>query len=152
MAEEGIDDGGSLNTPEDKTSENDILDGIPDEDESLDKKKEPDKSEIVQKRKWREKYLKSQERIRALETQVEEKKQSKQSTDIEDKELAAQRYIREMARKEYEAIQAETKAKEEKILEDFQDKLDTILEEYPDFTEDQILEACEEYDVEPKIA
>jgi hypothetical protein len=154
MADE-IDDGGSLNQPGDQTPKNEVnLDGIPDEDDGLDGKlkEAPDKSEIVQKRKWREKYLRGQETIRRLEDEVRAKKESNQPTVTEEKELAAQKYIRDQARQAYEEIQSETMAREEKTLEAFQDKLDAVLDEYPDFTEDQVLEACEEYDVEPAIA
>ena len=148
---------------EDKTFEsNDSLEGIPDEDDlgiedkkTEEKKKSEDdetKSEIFQKRKWREKFLKSQGRIRELELEIARKADQKKETQTEDKELNAQRYIREQARKEYENILAEQKANEDKALENFQTNLDSAIEDHPELTEDELLDVCEEYSVEPAVA
>lgn len=148
----GIDDSLSIN--EDQTSKNE-LEGIPDEDEILGKedktKEDKSKSEIAQKIKYREKFLKSQDKIKKLEEKLNVKEKKGDDTDVEQKEIAAQKYIRKQAREEYEAILAEQKAKKESEDEEFQTKLD-IAGEDSDFTESQIKELCDEFEVEPSVA
>ena len=151
------------NIGEDKTFSNE-LDGIPGEDDALgtdesksgdDKKSDsdkPDRAEIAQKIKYREKFLKAQQQIRGLESEIESLKKRNEPTGQEEKELNAQRYIREQARKEYENILAEQKAAQERAEEALQEKIDAVLEDNPDLTEEQLSETCEEYGVEPKIA
>lgn len=145
-----------ISLEEDKTSQvnEDLLAGIPEEGEEEEKEAEEKKeqSEAAQKKHYREKFLKSQTKIRELEAKIEALSQKDQSTEVEERELAAQRYIREQARKEYENILAEQKAAEEKALEAFEERLEAVLDEHSEFTEDQILDICEEYEVEPEIA
>lgn len=124
--------------------------GAEEEGEKKEDKK-VDKSEVAQKIRYRDKYLKSQDKIRDLERRLEEKERKGESTASDEKELAAQKYIREMARKEYEAIKAEETARAEVALETLQDQLDDVMES-TDFTENEILDICEEYEVEPKVA
>mgnify|MGYP001595299801 CR=1 FL=1 len=125
---------------------------LPDEGEALAQEpKKVDKAEVAQKIKWREKYLKAQEKIRQLEDKQEAKEQKGQSTQVEEKELAAQRYIQDQARKAIESWETEKKLKEEKAQEDLQVKLDMAVED-SGFTEDEIVQVCDEYEVEPEIA
>lgn len=146
----GIDDSYSID--EDKTlNDTDPLEGIPDEEEVLSKKEDKSKSEIAQKIKYREKFLKSQDKIKGLEEKLNVKEKKGDSTEIEEKEIAAQKYIRKQAREEYEAIMVETKAKEEAKDEEFQTKLDLAVED-SDFSESQVREICDELEVEPDTA
>ena len=138
---------------DDKTSTNE-LDGIPDEDEVLSKEEtieDKSKSEIAQKIKYREKFLKSQEKLKKLEEKINVKEKKGDDTGVEEKEIAAQKYIRKQAREEYEAILAEQSAKKEAEDEETQTKMDIAIED-SDFSESQIKEVCEEYEVEPSIA
>lgn len=147
---------------EDKTSKNDTanLDDIPDEDESLEQEDERkskeeskvDRSEIAQKIKYREKFLKEQGKTKALVKQLEENKSKGLPTETEQKELAAQKYIRDQARKEFKNIQVEEEAKEEAAVEEFENQIDKTLNANPDLKESDLLKVCEEYEVEPDIA
>jgi len=133
------------------------LDGIPDEDAKLGDEdqgdsKKPDRSEVAQKIRYREKFNKSQEKIRDLEAKLQAKEKAGGETQEEEKELAAQRYIRKQAREEFEALMLEEKNKKEEQEELFQDKLDEVLDANPDLTESQILDICEEFKVEPEVA
>jgi hypothetical protein len=158
---------------EDKTlNEKDVFEGLPNEDDISDDEEEDDddsptskkerdsddddeddkKSHIRQKRKYREKLLKAQEKIRELESGRADKVAAKQPINQDDKELAAQKYIRDQARAEYEAILAEEKAKEEEAVEKFEAALEDVLEENPDYTEKQVLDIVEDYEVSPEVA
>jgi hypothetical protein len=141
----------------DKTTENNeaTLDGIPEEDEKLggeEEKPKIDRSEVAQKIRYRDKFQKAQDRIRELETKLTAKEQRGETTQVEEKELAAQRYIRQQAREEYEALKMEEAAKNEAKLEKFQDQLDDVMDANPDLTESQLLDICEEFEVEPAVA
>ena len=152
MSDEQIDD----TVVEDKTSPNeeDPFADLPDEDEPLEKK-EPekvDRSEVAQKIKYREKFQTAQARIDELEKQIQSS-QKKGTPDADnEKELAAQRYIRNQALEAIKDYEQQKKADEDKALKKFQDQLDEVLEDNPDFTEQQLLDICEEFEVEPKIA
>lgn len=138
-----------------ETNEENSLDGIPDEDEKLggeEEKPKIDRSEVAQKIRYRDKFQKAQDRIRDLESKLESKEKRGETTQVEEKELAAQRYIRQQAREEYEALKMEESAKNEAKLEKFQDQLDETLDANPDLTESQLLDICEEFAVEPAIA
>lgn len=118
--------------------------------EEKDEKEKVDKSEIAQKRHWREKYDKAQERISELESEKQKSQPKQESGD--EREQAAQRYIREQARKAYEDIIAEKELKEQKVIEAFNAKIESLLEDNPDISEDDILGVIEKYKVEPDIA
>ncbi len=146
-------------TEEDKTltNEDDPLKDFPDEDETLGDKgeKKPDKpksSEIAQKIKYREKYLASQKRIRELEE--ENSKKTVPSADDEDdkKEKAARDYIKKVSREEHLELLKERERKNELDVLEFNEELEIVLEENPDWTEEQIVDICEECKVSPKIA
>ena len=158
--EAGVDDQ-QLNVDEDQTSETneDPFSDLPDENAGLEeeeavkaKAEDTTKSEIAQKIKYREKFLKEQAKAKLLEERLKESGTKGGPTSPEqEKELAAQRYIREQARSEYESILAEEKAKEEQAVEAFQEKLDAATES-SDFTENQIIDICEDFEVEPEVA
>jgi len=167
MAEEnfsGFDDQDTngAETSADKTVENeseDILEGIPDEDEAeiiteplKEEKTKINKAEIAQKIKYREKFKQAQAKVRELEQRVESQSRKGNATETEEKELAAQRYIREQARREYEAIKAEEMAKQEEAKELLETQIEETLEKYPEFNENQLLDICEEFTVEPEVA
>ena len=146
---------------EDQTSEinEDPFSDLPDENAGLEeeeavkaKAEDTTKSEIAQKIKYRDKFLKEQARAKALEERLKSQENKGQPvTPEQEKELAAQRYIREQARQEYRALKEEEEAEKEKATEAFKDRLDEAVES-SDFTENQIMDICEEFDVEPEIA
>lgn len=141
---------------DDKTSKNeDLLEGIPSEDEDTEekgeeKKKESVSSEIAQKIRWREKYQKAQNKIKELEDKVSRNPSKDSETNKE--ELQAQLYIRNQAREALKEMMDEERKEEEKAVQEFDDELDQILEENPDVTEEKLLEVIEEYEVEPETA
>jgi hypothetical protein len=160
---------------EDKTSKNEILAGIPSEGEELDgipaegedekseEKPEPKKEEakkdskpssVYQKERWRDRAKEAEIKVEQLSTQITQLLEAnKGHTPPDDAtEKAAQDYIdkridsllikREEAKKNQERIK----------VKEFENELEEILEEYPDFTEKQIMDICEEDDVKPRHA
>lgn len=148
---------------EDKTSDekNEIkkeLDGLPSEDD-LEGKKEPDKkvdrSEIAQKIKYREQLKetraeleKANDRIAELESRIG----TTSERPNDEKELAAQKYIRDLAHKEAEAIFVEREKKEKDEVRAFEESVDEVLEDNPELSKDKLLEVIEEFDVSPEMA
>lgn len=150
---------------EDKTSEEEknevkkAIDELPSEDEDLrgEKKEEKkvDHSEVAQKIKYREKLRETREelaqaneKIAALEQRIGTS--SEKSGD--EKELAAQKYIRDLARIEAEKILKEREDKEAKEVRDFEESVDNVLDDNPEITRNRLLEVIEEFDVSPEIA
>jgi hypothetical protein len=132
---------------EDTDAEDEEADEDSEEEESStkDEKATPEakklKSAIAQKKAWRDRYL-------ALKGSSKTTKVDKKT---DDREVQAKQTLRKILKEiRDEDSQAEAAAKAEK-LEHFQDELDTVLEK-SSFTEDQILSACEKYDVTPKKA
>lgn len=114
----------------------------------------PRRSEIAQKIKWRERAIKAEEaasKVERLEAELQELRGAvKKPTD--DQEAKAQEYIRKQAREVYEELQ-NLKQKEEKAqLAKFEAEVETIVDENPDISETELLDAIEEYEVEPKVA
>ena len=134
-------------------------DQTPEEPKAPEKKeedKEPEnrRSEIAQKIKWRERAQKAEERaskVDKLEEELAELKGAvKKPTD--EAEQKAQDYIRAQARKVYEELQ-EAKQKEESTkTAKFEAEVESLLDENPDISETELLDAIEEYEVEPKTA
>ena len=164
IADETFGDAQPLNEQGDNTSEKneDAFADLPTEgDEPLvDKKKEPEEidddkskleSALAQKKKWREKFLGTQDKIRELETKIQTLDNRGQPTEDTQKELAAQKYIRDMARKEIEAYQKEKEEREKQIEESFKEALDDA-RTGTEFTEEEVMDICEEYKVEPDVA
>lgn len=133
----------------------------PEEDQTPEEPgKEPEKkedteeirrSEIAQKIKYREKYQTTLSEKQKLEAELAELRGAvKKPTD--DQEAKAQEYIRKQAREVYEELQS-IKQKEEKAqLDKFETEIETIIDENPDISETELLDAIEEYEVEPKTA
>lgn len=151
--------GDAEETEEDKTSENneDPFAEFPNDEEKLseeeiEEKSKVDKSEVAQKIRYREKLKTAESKISSLEEEITTLKNQGQPTKIEEKELAAQKYILNLARKAIEDYENEKATKEKKVLADFNEELEETLEENKDLTESQILDACEDYEVSPKIA
>ena len=70
----------------------------------------------------------------------------------DDAERKAQEYIRKQAREVYEELQKAKATEETKEQDAFNEKVATILEENPDFSEEELLDIIEEYEVEPQVA
>jgi len=147
---------------DDKTSETNEseteLDGIASEDDTSieeaeeEKPKADNRSEIAQKKKWREKAERVQAEVDALKAEIAKLKTQGQPTEDEEKELRAKKYIRDAALEaieERERLKSEEKNKE---VQKFRNQLDEVLEEYADLTEEQIISTCEEFEVEPPVA
>lgn len=134
------------------------------EDKTPDKKNEGDKSDaedkksssaIAQKKRYREKYInlkrEKDSTISELKAELAElKSMVKKPTD--EAEAKAQDYIRGQARAVFDELQKAQKSSEQKIKAEFSDKVDEILDENPDISEEELLDACEEYEVDPKVA
>lgn len=129
------------------------------EDESENDKKDSEeegkgksrRSDIVQKKKWREKAQKASSRVQELETELATLREAVKKPD-DDKERAAQEYIRKQARETYTELQLEKAKEESKELAAFEEKVQGILDDNPDVAEDELLDIIEEYEVEPTTA
>lgn len=168
----------SLNDPEgDKTPKNDNvdpLDGIPSEDEDADKEpsaldkrgkskkeenpesddkdKKVDRSDIAQKIKYREKYREAQDEIKRLKDQLADPNRTPQEKAADEKQIAAKKYLQETIRAELTALEREKKEREKQEIENFETEVDEVLDDNPDLTRKDLLNAIEEYDVSPKTA
>ena len=130
---------------EDKTSEEDK----PEENEEEKTKR----SDIAQKIKYREKYQEASSKVSKLETELAELKGMVKKPAVgDDAEARAQEYIRSQAKAVYEELLNARKSEEERTTRQFEEKVEAVLEENPDISEEELLDAIEEYEVEPKIA
>ena len=109
------------------------------------------RSEIAQKKHWREKAQKSSSKVTQLETELAELKKAVKKPD-DDKEAAAQDYIRNQARQVFEELQKEKAKDEAKQLAEFEEKVEAILDDNPDISEEELLEVVEEFEVTPAVA
>src|SRR3990167_5826327 len=109
------------------------------------------RSEIAQKKHWREKAKKSDSKLKALETELADLKKAVKKPD-DEKEAAAQEYIRKQARDVFEQLEAERKKQKDEELSEFEEKVEAILEDNPDVSEEELLDAIEEYEVTPAVA
>lgn len=133
---------------EDKTSDE------KNEEESGDKSEDKlTKSEIAQKIKYREKYQAESAKTQRLEAELNDLKgMIKKPAVGDDAEARAQAYIRDQAKAVFEELQSARKADEDKITKQFEDKVEMLLDDNPDISEEELLDAIEEYEVEPEIA
>lgn len=124
----------------------------PKEDKTEDEA--PRRSEIAQKIKWRERAMKAEEaasKVERLEAELQELRGAvKKPTD--DAEAKAQEYIRKQAREVYEELQNLKQKEESSKLAKFEAEVESIIDENPDISETELLDAIEEYEVEPKVA
>ena len=131
----------------------------PEEEEAPEKAKdEPEeepvknrKSAIAQKKYWREKSKESDSKVQELTDELAKLKEAVKKPD-DEKERAAQEYIRKQARETFTELQLEKAKEESKELASFQDKVQAILDDNPDVSEEELLDTIEEYEVEPKTA
>lgn len=162
MADEAIqDDDAVFNSDEEEEApekaddeQDEESEGESDGEESKDKSKEKPKnrkSAIAQKKYWREKAKESSSKVQELETQLAELREGVKKPD-DDKEAAAQKYIRDQARATYQELQLEKAKEEARELAAFEDKVQEILDDNPDVAEDELLDTIEEYEVEPRTA
>ena len=150
MDPESIKDDGDIETPD--TEEEEAPEKANNElEEKDDEKAKSRKSAIAQKKFWREKAKSSSSKVQELETELTELKKGVKTPE-DEKEKAAQEYIRRQARSVYEELQTERERAKNKELSEFEDKVQTVLEDNPDIPEEELLEVIEEYEVEPKVA
>src|SRR3990167_2787784 len=106
-------------------------DSLKDPEEKTEVKKDAvERSDIAQKIKYREKYRKAQTEIESLQKKLDEKDRSPKEAAADEKELAAQKYIRDLARREYEEIRKKEIADKATELDKFEEEVDSILEDY----------------------
>lgn len=142
MAETEIDEEAAFEEPlEEKTPEEEIT-----EDEGKERR-----SEIAQKKHWRGKAQAASTKVEELTAELETLKSAVKKPD-DEKEAAAQEYIRNQAKAVYKELQAEKAKEEAKELAAFEGKVQDVLTENPDVSEEELLDAIEEYEVEPLTA
>src|SRR3990167_5140107 len=123
------------------------------EDEKSKNKDEEDgepksrSSEIAQKKHWREKAKSASSKVEELSAELEKLRGAVKKPD-DEKEAAAQEYIRNQARTVFKELQIEKAKEESKELEAFEEKVELVLEDNPDISEEELLDAIEEYEVE----
>ena len=122
--------------------------------EKTDEEPKDRRSAIAQKKYWRDKYQKEAEKSSKVETLEEELRSLKDAVKKPDDEAErkAQDYIRSQARAVYDELQKEKEKKEAQELQQFEGKVESILDENPDFSEEELLDTIEEYEVEPEVA
>ena len=109
------------------------------------------RSEIAQKIKYREKYQSTLSEKQELEAELSELRGAvKKPTD--DAEAKAQEYIRKQAREVYEELQSLKQREESTKTAKFEAEVESIIDENPDISETELLDAIEEYEVEPRTA
>lgn len=109
------------------------------------------RSEIAQKIKYREKYQTTLSEKEKLEAELTELRGAVKKP-IDDAEAKAQEYIRKQAREVYEELQSLKQKEESSRLSKFESEVESIIDENPDISETELLDAIEEYEVEPKTA
>lgn len=149
------------------TKSEDLLAGIPDEEEAAgikeskkdDAEKEKDsprRAAIAQKIKYRERYQSERARREALEAENERLRAQKtgdaNQEPQDDQERRAKEFIRNQAKEAFQELKRQEAEEERRMIEDFEERLETVLEEHSDFTEDQILNVVERFKVEPEVA
>lgn len=120
-----------------------------DDDEAKDKK-----SAIAQKKYWREKAKTAEakaSKVEKLETELAELRNAVKKPE-DDKEAAAQKYIREQAKSVYQELLKEREKQDAEEQKEFRDTINDLLEDNPDVSEEELLETIEEYEVTPKVA
>ena len=158
----------NLESLPDKTGENeDILEGISDEDESLDgdesegkpegkpedKSKDKDKSSIKQKIKYRERAKKAERELEDTKEALEKaRKAAERAPEGSEQERAAKEYIAKLAKEVFDTEKAREKAEELKTLHKFEDKLQEVMDDNPEIPESDLLSIIEELEVEPEVA
>jgi len=121
------------------------------EPENKDEGEKPRRSEIAQKKHWREKAEKANSKVKDLEEELS-KLRGMQKPPSDEAERKAQEYIRNEAKQVYLELQKE-KAKEESERESkLNSEVESILEDNPDIVEAELLDAIDEYEVEPSVA
>lgn len=119
--------------------------------EDKEESAKPRRSEIAQKKHWRNKAEKANSKVTELEAELS-KLRGMQKPPSDEAERKAQEYIRNEAKQVYLELQKE-KAKEESERESkLNSAVETILEDNPDIVEAELLDAIDEYEVEPKVA
>lgn len=131
-------------TPEEETPEEDG------DDEEAEKAKSR-RSEIAQKKHWREKAQKASSKIKTLEEELESLKKARKVPD-DEKERAAQEYIRKQILDVNAELQKQKQLEEAKETNDFEEEVESVLEDNPDMLEEELLNAVEEFEVSPKVA
>ena len=109
------------------------------------------RSEIAQKKHWREKAQTASTKVEELEAELRGLREAVKKPD-DDQERKAQEYIRSQAKAVYDELQREKEKQESKQLEEFETKVEALLDENPDFSEEELLDTIEEYEVEPEVA
>lgn len=148
--EEETQDEESEETDEEQTSEEEKTEGDKKEEKG-DQKPKTRRSEIAQKKHWRNKAKEANSKVTELETELETLRAGvKKPTD--EKEQAAQEYIRGKAREVFKELQIEQEKAKAKELASFEEEVDSVLEDNPDVSEEELLDTIEELEVDPKTA
>lgn len=141
----------------DKSNDNSSfsVEDLPDEEEDLGKKDEGEKpkvekSEIAQKLKWREKARQFQKQSEDLQKALDELRNQKPASD--DKERAAWEVLdKRIEEKLRAALREESSAKDKASLA-LEERVEETLELHPELKEDELLDAIEEFEVDPEKA
>lgn len=139
---------------EDESKEEEESSGESEEEESeseeeKDDEKKSDNSAIYQKKRYRDLYQQSQEKIAELEKKLEG---GTQLSAEEQKEKAAEEFLSAKIRDVLGQIDAEKQSAERQKTEAFQSEMEEVLDENEALTEKQVLEVTEELGVSPKQA
>ena len=142
----------SEESEEEQTSDEEKTEEDKGEDKGEDSKESRTRrSTIAQKKHWRDKFRKSSAKVTELESDLE-KLRGAVKKPADDKEAAAQEYIRNQARNVYEELQKVREKEEAQQLASFEEEVDSVLEDNPDVSEEELLDTIEELEVDPATA
>lgn len=142
--DDGEEESGDPSKKEEESEEDEPEEDEPDEEEEDDDK---ESSAIHQKKKWREKALKSQQEVKELTERLEAlEKAQKEGKKGEKKTL------RELLRDELKSLEEEERKAEADVKAAFENELEEVLDEQSTFSEKQIRDLATELSVSPRVA
>lgn len=154
--EKDLEQGDSIDeTPEeDKTSEENEEKTSDDKEEEEKDKEEKDetKAEIAQKKHWREKYKSLKQEFDELKTSLTKEIKKDENISADDAEKKAQAYIDGRIEEILKKREARKEEEKRQKTSAFEEELDEVIEDNPDFTDKQILDVCEKLEITPKVA
>jgi len=136
---------------EDDDSEDDDDDDSDDDDDDKKSKKKLTKTEktaIIQKKRYRDRLTKAEEKL-AL---IEKDKPEGNLSDEQKKEKAAEEFLANRIKSVLTAIQNEEKSTSAAAQEEFDEEMEEVLDENEHLTEKDILKITKELDVTPRKA
>ena len=139
--------------PDENALDNELPKKEPEKEPKKEEEKKPkkDSSALIQKKKFRERLAKSKEEITELKAKLAEKERRGEPTEDDEKELKAKQLLSKMIRDELKSQREAEHEEKEALADSLQEELDDAVES-SDYTEEELLEIMDEYEVHPDKA